>query len=67
MSSFRDPFWTISRQKAEHTLYTKWRRRAKPVKIVLQFFIGFGLVVLLLAKLVCTLFLWEGAPAEFNS
>jgi len=55
MSSFRIPFWVISRQKTVHPLYRKCGRVAKAVKIVLQFIIGFGLAVLLLAKLFFTL------------
>jgi hypothetical protein len=68
MSSLRDPFWTSipqtprpDPQKNEHRLYTKWRSRAKYAKIVSQFCIGIGLVLLLLIKLLCSLIGWHCA------
>jgi hypothetical protein len=61
MSSLRDPFWrrTPETPKKEHRLYAKWRDHAKYAKIVLQFWIGIGLVLLLLIKLFCTLAHWH--------
>lgn len=54
MSSFRRPFGTNSRRKTEHateqTLYEMCGPWAKKFKIGLQFLIGIGLALLLLAK-----------------
>jgi hypothetical protein len=62
MSSMREPFWTRSKPKRESKLYTTLRPWAERVKIVLQFLIGIGLVLLLLVKLIpwlCTLIPWD--------
>lgn len=58
MSAFRDPFWTWKpySPKKKHYLYKKYGRRAKRIKIRLQFIIGSVLVVLLIVKLLCSPF-----------
>jgi hypothetical protein len=58
MSALRDPFWTWRPQspKRKKDLYSKYGGGAKKIKIYLQFVIGCGLVLLLIAKVICSPF-----------
>jgi hypothetical protein len=66
MSSFRNYLSTDSRPKRGHALYRKCGPVAETVKIVLQFLIGIGLVLLLLAKPFSTLAPWHGVALRIQ-
>jgi hypothetical protein len=66
MRSLRKPSWANSKPKTEHALYRKCGPVAETVKIILQFLIGIGLALLLVAKPFYTLIPWHGAALQIQ-
>jgi hypothetical protein len=66
MRSLRKPSQTNSKPKTEHALYKKYGPVAETVKIILQFLIGIGLALLLLAKPFHTMIPWHGAAPRIQ-